>query len=72
VQSSTGSTMQANGSCTPRNMGTLQFVMQLTASDPQHVQGTGQVTANGPNGPVNGNYSAVAQWVGAQCPANGQ
>lgn len=69
VVSSTSSTMQANGTCTPPNMGTLQFVMQLTAVDAQHVQGTGQLTANGPNGPMSGNYSGSAKWVGAQCPA---
>jgi hypothetical protein len=69
VVSSTSSTMQANGTCTPRNMGTMQFAMQLTAVDSQHVQGTGQVTANGPNGPLSGNYSGTGKWVGAQCPA---
>jgi hypothetical protein len=69
VVSSTSSTMQANGTCTPPNMGTLQFMMQLTATDAQHVQGTGQVTANTPNGAMSGNYSGSAQWVGAQCPA---
>jgi hypothetical protein len=69
VISSTGSTMQANGTCTPRNMGPVQFAMQLTAIDSQHVQGTGQVTASGPNGTMSGNYSGAGQWVGAQCPA---
>ena len=69
VVSSTSSTMQANGTCTPRDMGTLQFVMKLTAVDAQHVQGTGQLTANGPNGPISGNYSGAGKWTGAQCPA---
>lgn len=69
VVSSTGSAMQANGTCTPQNMGTLQFAMQLTAVDAQHVQGTGQVTANSPNGPLSGNYSGTGKWIGAQCPA---
>jgi hypothetical protein len=72
VISSTSSTMQANGTCTPQNMGTLQFVMQLTAADAEHVQGTGQVTASTPNGTMSGNYSGGAKWVGAQCPANVQ
>ena len=72
VVSSTGSTMQANGTCMPQNMGTVQFVMQLTAVDAQHVQGTGKVTANSPNGPMSGNYSGVGKWIGAQCPATTQ
>jgi hypothetical protein len=72
VLSSTASRMQANGTCTPQNMGTLTFVMQLTASDAEHVQGTGQVTANSPSGPLTGNYSGTAKWVGAQCPAKMQ
>jgi hypothetical protein len=72
VVSSTSSTMQANGTCTPRDMGTLQFVMKLTAVDAQHVQGTGQLTANGPNGPISGNYSGAGKWTGAQCPATMQ
>jgi len=72
VVSSTSSTMLANGTCTPRNMGTLQFVMQLTAADAEHVQGTGQVTANTPNGTMNGKYSGEAKWIGAQCPATSQ
>ena len=70
VVSSTSSTMQANGTCTPRNMGTLQFVMQLTAADAEHVHGTGQVTASTPNGTMNGNYSGEAKWIAAQCPAH--
>lgn len=61
--------MQANGTCTLRNMGTMQFAMQLTAVDSHTVQGTGQVTANGPNGPLSGNYSGTGKWIGAQCPA---
>jgi hypothetical protein len=69
VISSTGNAMQANGTCTPGNMGTLQFVMQLTAVDAEHVQGTGQLTANTPNGPMSGNYSGAGKWIGAQCSA---
>jgi hypothetical protein len=53
----------------PGNMGTLQFVMQLTAVDATHVQGTGQVTADTPMGPMSGSYSGAAKWIGAQCPA---
>jgi hypothetical protein len=69
VVSSTSNSMQANGSCSPPNMGTLQFAIQLTAIDTQHVQGTGQVTASTPNGPISGSYSGTGKWIGAQCPA---
>jgi hypothetical protein len=68
VVSSTGSTMQANGTCKPENMGTMQFDMQLTAKDPQHVKGTGHLTGNGPNGPISGDYSGEGKWIVAQCP----
>jgi hypothetical protein len=68
VISSTSSAMQANGTCSPRNMGTLQFVMQLTAVDAEHVQGTGQLTGNTPNGAISGSYSGAGKWTGAQCP----
>jgi hypothetical protein len=69
VVSSTSSSMQANGTCAPPNMGTLKFAMQLTAVDSEHVQGTGQVTAATPNGSMNGSYSGTGKWIGAQCPA---
>jgi hypothetical protein len=72
VLSSTSSTMQANGTCTPPNMGTVQFVMQLTATNPQHVQGTGHLTANTPNGSVTGDYSGEGKWVGAACLSSAQ
>jgi hypothetical protein len=69
VVSSTSSTMQANGTCMPPNMGTVQFAMQLTAVDAEHVHGTGQLMANTPNGAISGNYSGSAKWIGPQCPA---
>jgi len=72
VVSSTSSAMQANGICMPPNMGTLQFAMQLTAIDAEHVEGTGQVTVNSPNGTMSGNYSGAAKWIGPQCPATMQ
>jgi hypothetical protein len=68
VVSSTSSTMQANGTCAPPNMGTVQFAVQLTAVDAQHVQGTGRITASTPNGPLSGSYSGTGVWIGAQCP----
>jgi hypothetical protein len=72
VVSSTGGTMQANGTCKPKNMGTMQFEMQLTASDPQHVKGTGHLTAKGPNGPMTGDYSGTGKWIGGKCPTPAQ
>jgi hypothetical protein len=69
VVSSTSSSMQANGTCAPEKMDTVQFAMQLMAIDAEHVQGTGQMTANTPNGPMSGSYSGTGKWIGAQCPA---
>src|SRR5580704_14188011 len=64
VVSSTSNSMQANGTCAPEKMGTVQFAMQLTAVDAEHVQGTGQMTANTPNGPMSGSYSGMGKWIG--------
>src|SRR5438270_5654943 len=69
VQSSTGSKMEATGTCMPESMGKVDFSMTLQALDYENVKGTGQLTFNGPTGAVNGNYSATAKWVGATCPA---
>jgi hypothetical protein len=69
VVKSTGSTMQANGTCTPQDMGTLQFAMQLTAVDAKHVEGTGQIKADTPIGPMSGSYSGAGKWVAAHCSA---
>ena len=48
VVSSTGSQMNANGTCMPAGMGTVQFSMQLNATDTGTVSGTGQMSFNGP------------------------
>jgi hypothetical protein len=72
VVSSTSTAMQANGTCTPKDLGTVQFAMQLTVSDPQHVQGTGTLNVRGPNGPITGNYSGSGKWLSARCSATGQ
>jgi hypothetical protein len=69
VLSSTGSKMDASGTCMPEGQGKLDFRMRLDALDSQNVNGTGQLTANGPGGTLNGNYSATAKWIGATCPA---
>jgi hypothetical protein len=69
VASSTGSNMQAKGTCMPGDMGKVDFNMQLTATDSSNVTGTGQMTVNGPRGPMQGDYSATAKWIGATCPA---
>jgi Protein of unknown function (DUF3617) len=69
VVSSTGSTMQANGTCMPGNVGKVAFDIQLTATDAKNITGTGQMTVNGPIGSMNGNYSGTAKWIGATCPA---
>jgi hypothetical protein len=69
VLSSTGSKMDASGTCMPEGQGKIDFSMRLEALDSENVKGTGQLTANGPGGTMNGNYSATAKWIGATCPA---
>jgi hypothetical protein len=69
VVSSTGSKMEANGTCMPENMGKVTFTMHLEAVDTANVKGTGELTMNGPMGSMNGNYSATGKWISATCPA---
>ena len=65
VLSSTGSVMEATGTCKPEGMGNMTFSIKLVASDSENVKGTGQLT-----GAFNGTYSGTAKWIGAKCPAN--
>ena len=71
VLSSSGSTMEARGTCAPRSDGTkVDFKLRLDALDTENVKGTGQMTMTAPNGSINGNYAATAKWLSATCPAN--
>jgi hypothetical protein len=71
VLSSTGSTMEARGTCAPGSEGAkIDFKLRLDAVDTENVKGTGQMTMSGPGGSMNGNYAATAKWLGATCPAN--
>ena len=70
VVSSTSTTMEAAGTCAPEGMGKVVFKMRLQAIDPGNVQGTGEMTAHAPDGPLNGTYSGSARWVSANCPAD--
>jgi hypothetical protein len=71
VLSSTGSTMEARGTCAPGSEGAkIDFKLRLDALDSENVKGTGQMTMSGPGGSMNGNYAATAKWIGATCPAN--
>jgi hypothetical protein len=65
---STGSEMEASGTCKPEGMGNVTFNMKLEAVNTENVKGTGQLTANGPAGTLNGIYSGMAKWIGAICP----
>ena len=68
VVSSTGSMMEANGTCMPAGQGTVDFTMSLQATDTENVKGTGQITITGPMN-MQGTYSATGKWTGATCPA---
>jgi Protein of unknown function (DUF3617) len=71
VLSSTGSTMEAGGTCAPGNEGAkIDFKMRLDALDSETVKGTGQMTMSMGGNSMGGNYSGTAKWIGATCPAN--
>ena len=71
VLSSTGSTMDARGTCAPGSEGAkIDFKMRLDVVDSENVKGTGQMTMSGPGASMNGNYAATAKWIAATCPAN--
>jgi hypothetical protein len=71
VLNSTGSTMEARGTCAPGSDGAkIDFKLRLDALDSENVKGTGQVTMSGGGGSMNGNYAATAKWLGGTCPAN--
>jgi Protein of unknown function (DUF3617) len=73
VLSSTGSTMEAQGTCAPGSDGTkVDFKMRLDAVDSENVKGTGQMTLSAPGGSLSGNYAGTARWITATCPANGR
>lgn len=69
VRTSTGSKMEATGTCVPEGQGKVDFNIQLEALDSENVKGTGQLTFDGPGGPMSGTYSATAKWASATCPA---
>jgi hypothetical protein len=69
VVSSTGSKMEATGTCKEEGIGDVDFSMMLEAADTENVKGTGKLTFNGPAGTMNGTYSGTAKWISATCPA---
>lgn len=71
VLSSTGSTMEATGTCAPGSEGAkIDFKLRLDAVDTENVKGNGQMTMSMGGGSMNGNYAATAKWLGGSCPAN--
>lgn len=71
VTSSTGSTMEASGTCAPGSEGAkIDFKMRVDAVDTENVKGTGQMTISMGGGSMNGNYAVTAKWLGGSCPAN--
>jgi Protein of unknown function (DUF3617) len=70
VSSSTGSTMEASGTCAPGSEGArIDFKLRLDALDTENVKGTGQMTMSMNGSSMNGNYAATAKWIGSSCPA---
>jgi hypothetical protein len=71
VLSSTGSTMEASGTCAPGNEGAkIDFKIRLDALDSENVKGTGQMTISGNGASMGGNYAGTGKWISATCPAN--
>jgi hypothetical protein len=71
VISSTGSTMEATGTCAPGNEGAkIDFKMRVDAADTENVKGTGQMIISMGEGSTTGNYAVTAKWLSGSCPAN--
>jgi Protein of unknown function (DUF3617) len=71
VLGSTGSKMEARGTCRPESGGTkYDFSLRLEALDAEHVEGKGQLAISSPRGTMNGEYLAKAKRIGATCPAD--
>jgi hypothetical protein len=71
VSSSTGSTMEASGTCAPGSEGAkIDFKLRLDALDTENVKGTGQMIMSMNGGSMNGTYAATAKWIGSSCSAN--
>ena len=70
VVSSTGTTMEAHGTCQPGSEGAkIDFNLRLEAVDSENVKGTGQMNMSMEGRTMDGNYNATAKWIGATCPA---
>jgi len=69
VRTSTGSKMEASGTCTPEGVGKVDFNIHVEAPDTENIKGTGQLTIDGPGGSMTGNYSVTAKWASSTCPA---
>jgi hypothetical protein len=71
VLSSTGSQMEAHGTCRPQSDGTkYDFSLRLEALDAEHVEAKGQLAISGPRGTMKGDYLAKAKRIGATCSAD--
>jgi hypothetical protein len=72
VLSSTGSTMEAQGTCTENDGTKADFKIRLDAVDSENVKGTGKLTLSGAGGSLSENYAGAGKWISATCPANGR
>jgi hypothetical protein len=70
VVSSTGTTMEAHGTCQPGSEGAkADFTMRLDALDTENVKGKGQLALAVAGRTINGVYAATAKWIADTCPA---
>lgn len=71
VLSSSGTTMEARGTCAPGSEGAkIDFKMRLDALDTENVKGTGQMTMTAGGSTMNGKYTATSKWISGTCPAD--
>jgi hypothetical protein len=70
VLSSSGSTMEAQGTCTENDGTKVDFKIRLDAVDGENVKGTGQLILSSAAGSLNGNYAGAGKWISSTCPAN--
>ncbi len=68
VISSTSKSMEAHGTCQPKNADAkVDFDLRLNVVDSSTVNGTGAMTMNFNGRTVNGKYSATSKWISDTC-----
>jgi hypothetical protein len=68
VVTSTGTKMDAHGTCTPKSGdATIDFELHLSVVDSGSVNGNGTLNMKFSGGAMNGKYTATAKWLSDTC-----